>query len=99
MFVKVYRYKIKRHDFRKWKKNSDAACRIYRKYGGGNSKRLFKKDGNFISVVELDYYKLKKDCLKITKQVDKDSKTDALFQEFLSYVRNKRISKEEFETV
>ena len=99
MFVKVYRYKIRQRDFQKWKKNNDAARRLYRKYGGGNSKRLFKKDGNFISVVELDYYKSKKDFLKITKQVDRDSKTDALFQEFLSYVHNKHISEEEFETI
>lgn len=99
MFIKVYRYKIKKSDFQKWKKNNDAARRLYRKYGGGNSKRLFKKDGNFISVVELDHYKSKKDFLKITKQVDRDPKTDALFQEFLGYVHNTKFIEEEFETV
>jgi len=99
MFVKVYRYKIKQRDFQKWKKNNDAAHRLYRKYGGGHLKVIFKKDKNFIIIVELDFYKSKKDFLKIIKQVNRDSKTNVLFQEFLNYVYNKDIFEEEFETI
>ena len=99
MFVRVYRYEINKCDLQKWKKINDAARRIYKKYGGGNSKRLIRKDGDFIRVIEMDHYKSKEDFLKIVKQVDKDEKIDGIFKDFLTTVHQKRISEEECETV
>ena len=98
MFVKMYSYKIKQSDFQKWKKINNAAKKIYTKYGGGNSKVLIKKGGNFIKIIELDFYKFKKDFLKITTQVDQNKKINKLYQEFLAIVYQKKITQEDFET-
>ena len=41
MFVKTYRYKIRKNDFQKWKKNNDIVTKLYKKYGGDFNSRLF----------------------------------------------------------
>ena len=99
MFIKVYKYKIRKHDFKSWKKINDAARTLYKKYGSGNSKRLIRKYGEFIYVVELDSYKSKKDFGRILKQVNKDKKITALYHEFLNIIYQKRIYEEEFKTI
>jgi len=98
MFVKMYSYKIKQSDFQKWKKINNAAKKIYTKYGGGNSKGLMKKGKNFIKIIELDFYKSKKDFLKITTLVDQNKRINKLYQEFLNTLYQKKITQEEFET-
>lgn len=98
MFVKTYRYKIRKNDFQKWKKNNDTVTKLYKKYGG-DFKRLIKKENDFFHIVELGFYNSKKEFLKIIKQFDSNPRADALFKEFLSIVYNKRFSEEEFETV
>ncbi len=99
MFIKLYKYKIRSRDFQKWKKINNAARTIYKKYGGGNSERLVVKEGPWTQIIELDRYTSKKEFLKITRLVDKDSKIDALFTEFLDLVHKKTIYRDEFTTV
>jgi hypothetical protein len=99
MFVKVYRYRIRKHNFEKWKKINDAARNIYRKYGCGNSQCLISKEGKLITVLELDYYNSRRDFLRITGLVDADLLIKSLFSEFMRVVYRKHITEEEFETV
>jgi len=98
MFVKTYRYKVKKNNFQKWKKNNDIVTKLYKKYGG-DFQRLVRKENEFFLIVELGFYKSKKEFLKIIKQFDSDPKTNALFKEFLNLVHNKKFVEEEFETV
>ena len=99
MIVKVYKYKIKKTDFNKWKKVNDSARKLYKKYGGGNSRRLFKKSGIFIEIIEMDYYNSKKAFLNINKKVEDSPKIHILFKEFISYVHNTKIVREEFNSI
>jgi len=97
MFVKVYLYKIQKNNFQKWKKNNDIVTRLYKKHGG-DFQRLVRKENDFFHIVELGFYKSKKEFLKIIKHFDSDPKTEVLFKNFLNLVHNK-FTEEEFETV
>ncbi len=99
MFVKVYKYKIKKRNLRKWKNNNDSARKVYKKYGGGNSQRLLSKKGNWINILEIDHYESKNDFIKITKKVEEHPKIKFLLEEFLKIIHNGHFSQEEFETV
>ncbi len=61
MFVELYRHKIKSVDFDKWKKNNDAAWKMYSEFWEADYKRLFKKLGDLIEVMELGFYKSRED--------------------------------------
>ncbi len=98
MFVKIYRYRIRKNKFQKWKKNNDIVTKLYKKYGG-EFRCLVKKENNFPHIVELGFYKSKKEFLKIMMQFDSNPKADLLFKEFLNLIVNKKFTEEEFETI
>ena len=98
MFVKIYRYKLKRTNLQKWKKNNDTVGKIYKRYCG-EFKRLIKRDKKFVHVVEIGFYKSKSEFKRIIKKFDNDPKVNVLFKEFLSLIHNSKFSEEEFETV
>ena len=98
MFVKTYRYTVRKANFQKWKKNNDTTAKLYKQYGG-KFQRLVKKKKDSFHILELGFYNSKKEFLQIIKQFDNDPKVGALFKDFLSLVHNKRFSEEEFETV
>ena len=102
MFVKVYRYKIKRNALRKWKKIMIVANKVYRKHGNKSKQFvLMNKEKNFISVIDMSYYKNKKEFLTIKKRVDKDKAISALYREFIGILhnKNKKFTQEDFELV
>ena len=99
MFVKMYRYELEACDFPRWKQIIDVADRIYQTYGGGYTKRLVQRDGDYCTIVELDYYTSKQSYLTTMKHVQDDVKIPALFQDFLKILRDQRYTNEEFETL
>jgi len=98
MFVKIFRYNIRKKDLAKWKKIVKAADIIYKKYGEEQWIPLIRKENKVVTVVEVAVYKSRKSFEEIQKNTRKDKEIDMLFEELLKLVNNSKISEEEFET-
>ncbi len=100
MFVKLYRYRIKKKDFSKWKEIQKAADKLYKKHGyGGKSFSLTKENAGFLTIIDVGFYKSKNEFLRIEKNVDNDRLLDSLWKKFLQILHNRRYYQEEFESV
>lgn len=100
MFVKIYRYKIKKKDFSKWKRAVESANRIYRKYNKSfRWGKFVRKNKKYICVVEIGYCKSKKEFIRTYKKTNKDKKIKNLWSKFLKIVDVKKIKEEEFDSV
>lgn len=102
MFVKLYRYKIKKNALHKWKKIMKVAGGIYKKHGDKSKwVVLIKKEKNYISMIDMSFYKTKKEFLGVQKRVDKDKTIYPSYNEFKNILHNKskRFVEEDFETV
>ncbi|MBI3385142.1 hypothetical protein HY030_03050 [Candidatus Gottesmanbacteria bacterium] len=97
MFVKTYRYRVKKENLDKLIKINKEAGKIYKKYGGQGYKTLLKKDGRTIGILLLEFYQSKKQFNKIMNLVNKDKKITDLWKKFLLLVNEKEIKEEEFE--
>ena len=97
MFIKMYRYKIKKKDFQKWEKIVNGANKVYREYGGKKWMKFTRKEKDIIAIMEMGFYPAKVYYKKMIKKVDKDPRIKRLFSEFLKLVNRSDIEEEEFE--
>ena len=65
MFVKSYSFKIRNKNINKLRKIDREAANIYKKYGGGMYINLYKKEKYYTKFLLLEFYKSKKDFLRI----------------------------------
>lgn len=98
MFVKLYKYQIRRADLQKWEKINNAANKIYEHYGRVDFETLLRKEKYYIEVIELNRYASKNIFQKIIKEVDKDRRITKLYASFLKLVYKNKILEDEFET-
>jgi hypothetical protein len=101
MFVKMYRYQVKKADLPEWRRIMRKAGKIYKAYGDKSTElfRLGKTVGKYVTILEIDFYKTKRDYAAIEKKVDKDEKLNELWDEFLELARGGKWEEEEFETL
>lgn len=100
MFVKIYRYKIERRDLKRWKRITVEANSIYQRHDKNfRWGRFIRKGKKFVNVVEICYYKSKKEFFNTYRKISKYKKIKKLWEEFSKIVDAKRIKEEEFESV
>ncbi len=99
MFVKVYRYKIKEHDFEESQKISKDADLIYVSYGRTKEPiTLYRKTNDLIEVMLIEFYNSKKEHEALSSRVNNDYRIKELWNSFIELVHKKEIKEEEFET-
>lgn len=94
MFAKLYRYKIRAQDLDRWKENNDKARKVYAEQGHTRSVRLWRQDGDTISVVELDLFDSQEAREAIAGRVDADPRIAPLFEEFKSLLVDGHVEEE-----
>ena len=100
MYVKVYRYKIKKNALREWKRTAGKAAKIYKGYGDkGKWLVIMKKEKNFVSVIDMSIYKTKGGFLKIKKKTDRDKMIKHLYLTFKETLYSKGFVEEDFEVL
>ncbi len=99
MFVKLYKYKIKKKDLQKLKRIHKAAQKIYKRHGAKHSWTvLLRREKGLINVLELNIYTSKKHFLSVKNKVDQDKSIHPLFEAFLNILHKKRYYEEEWKT-
>lgn len=99
MFVKTYRYRISKQDFKEWKRITDRSNKMYQGYGAIGLQRFARKGERFIDVVEVGYFASKRNFRALEARINADPRIRSLFDEFLKLVGRTGIIEEEFEVV
>lgn len=103
VFVKTYLYKVLEKDFSASQRINKEADAIYDFYGRDKVPMrpvtLFRKDGEFVHVVLIEFYSSEEEYKKLIEKVNKDSRIDALWNAFIALVVGEKVEVEDFKTI
>lgn len=98
MFVKVYRYQIRKRDLAKFTKVYRAAQRIYHQTGPGTSAFYIHPEGQRLTILDVGWYPSRRAFQTLMKKLDRDERVSALYAQCLHLMSRKRFVEEDFET-
>lgn len=99
MVVKLYRYRIAARDRGRWLDIARETNELYFSFGLARAEVCERRDGDTISVLEINYYLSEADAQKIATRADTDSRVTALYNEFTRLIIDGEVTQESFDIV
>lgn len=99
MFIQTYKYSFLKQYLRSWRRITKLSNTIYNEYGNVRLERMLMKQGEQVSVMEIEYYASKKDFLHIKKLAKADERLIRLHGLLSKFVNSKSIIVESYESI